>query len=153
MAQDTSLINLITTFVGLLLVAISVWFLYRQTKAVAEATRAGVFQNASELFILIDRLFIENPQLKKYFYGNAELEKGHPETERLWSVAELIVDVAENMRIMAPLMPRYSWETAAAYFADLYQSSQIIRDYLEKNGDWYPSILQSLFKSGLLEEE
>jgi len=149
--------QLVVSAVGLALVAASVSFLAwqtlslaKQTELSANATRAAIYQNIAQLMIDIDRFFVDRPQFKAYFYAGAEVPESGQLRDQIWSVAEMFLDFAENVRCQSPLMPEYPWDTWGGYFKLLHDESPVLRevlnDYVDKG--WYPIALQTLFQRG-----
>jgi hypothetical protein len=104
----------------------------------AEALLAQQAQNdlALETHILaLDRLFIERPALRKYFYEKAPIPTDEPHRSEVLATGELIVDVAEavaNVIRLKQLTPEDEaiWATALEF----YGRSPAVREVFESFG-------------------
>jgi hypothetical protein len=138
---------------GLLLVFVGLLVNARQARRGAQATEASTYQNISSLMIDVDRLFVDHPAWKKYFYGHGLiLNEDDPDHEAVVSVAEMLVDFGDNVRMQAKMLPDYEWPAWGSYFQDLYQKSPTLRDFLNSRPDWYPRALHQMFEEGAILE-
>jgi hypothetical protein len=97
-----------------------------------------VYQYVPFLMFEIDRLFIEKPELKPYFYGQKPLTVDDPDYNRVMSTAELFVDFMDYVTEVEPALPEYPWDTLKCYFRDLLRTSPALQQYWQKHDQWYP---------------
>ena len=110
-----------------------------------QARLATVSQNVSMQMHDINRLFVDRPELKKYFYESAPLSKGDADHDRAMCIAEMIVDFMDNVLTQAPLLEGELSDAWRGYFEWVYQSSPIVRGYWDRHSDWYAAGLHDLF--------
>lgn len=132
----------------------------QQTKAlqgqlrlqIEQAERAIASQQASNDLALmtqvmaLDRLFIEQPDLRDYFYEGLELPENPLDRARVESTAELIVDLADSVATMIRLRQLDS-EDARAWAIALgwYGRSPAVRKVAATGeGAWRPATLALL---------
>lgn len=147
------IIQAITAIISLPFLMLSVWILQRQTREVAQqtklsadATKASIYSNINAQMIEIDRFFFDHPEIKPYFYGNAEFSKENPDYERILSVAEMLMDFMDNAFMLMPHMPDFPWETTwIRYFNDLIVSSPALQKFWVDNREWYTDQIEKYY--------
>lgn len=108
---------------------------------------AAIYQRLFDLQLGFDRIFIERPELRPYFYDNRPLPRRRKLRNTVLSVAELMLDVADvvgNQRKHGQLLEAdYEWWAFAfrAYFA----SSPAIRVLWREWQHLYPPETHDLF--------
>jgi len=122
----------------------SVYYLSRQTADVQEQVRLAkgeTYHRIATLGLEIDKLFIAKPEVRKYFYGNAKIEKDCPEDKRelIESFAEYILDAFDDLIFLGSDngIPREDLDGWKKYIKDLYDSSSILREVYKKRHYWY----------------
>lgn len=139
------------SIISLPLLIISAIILFIQLRSSAKATISNVYQNVTYGAVEIDKIFIDNPELRKYFYYN-NIYYGNKTSElydKISSIAEMFFDFADSVNTQIECMPKkksYPWETWKKYFKDLYKRSPILREYWENNKQWYPDSLDFIFE-------
>lgn len=131
----------LVSVLGLPALVISLVFVWKQLKLSANANRATVYQSVPLLMFDIDRLFIERPELKPYFYGRKPLTHDDPEYNRIMSVAELFVDFMDYVTVVEPALPEYEWDSWKCYFRELLATSPALQQYWQEYGHWYPDTI------------
>lgn len=82
---------------GNLVLFLSVILLGLQVRNGARATLASVYQAINDNMLQINRLFIDRPSLRAYFYGQQELTDESPEDrERIEATAELFINFTDK---------------------------------------------------------
>lgn len=96
----------------------------------------------------VDMLFIQNPQLRRYFYDNQIVDQ-LPDIERITAVAEYILDfystIQEHERILATLATP-SWKEWRTFIADGFRGSPFLCVYYDKNATWYEEGLMEIYR-------
>ena len=110
----------------------------------AKAERAAVYQEIVRTMLDIDGIFVERPELRKYFYRGVAIEPGDPEYERTLALAEMIVDFADNVVQQAERMGEDLTKYWQAYLCDLYESSPPVREFWAENCHWYAPDLHAV---------
>ena len=134
-------------FVG---VIVSLLLLRAQGSTARDATLAVAYQNMAAQTADVARFFVDNSDLRPYFFGNKALPVSRDEHDRVFAVAEMYVNFMDNVLTQSPVLKRAGvaadWE---AYFLDVYRTSPVIREFWREHGSaWYAhSPLASLYTS------
>jgi hypothetical protein len=121
--------------------AISAVLIVVQIYNLTRSIHGQTYQRIYELMIGIDRFFIDHPELKGYFYPDAEVRKEVTvERDKLFSAAEMLIDYFDNVYHQKGSMPPGTFEGFLAYMCSIYQHSGVLRQYLDLSGrkSWYP---------------
>jgi len=134
-------------FVG---VIVSLLLLRAQGLTQRDATLAVAYQNMAAQMADVTRFFVDNSDLRPYFFGGKALPASPDEHDRVLAVAEMYVNFIDNVLTQSPVLKRAGiaadWE---AYFLDVYRTSPAIREFWSAHGSgWYAhSPLTSLYAS------
>ena len=96
----------------------------------------------------LDRLFVEFPQLRRYFYEEVEVPTEEPLRSQVISTAELIIDLADGVISMSrhgQLDPedREAWAAALSSYGRSFPVQMLIQEY-EGQGIWRNATLEAL---------
>ena len=122
-------------------VIVSLLLLRTQGRAQRDATLVIAYQNMTAQIADMDRFFVANLDLRPYFFDGKEPPSEGDERERVLAVAEMYVNVVDNVLTQLPTLSRggvaTDWE---AYFVDVYRSSPAIREFWDEHGAaWFAS--------------
>jgi hypothetical protein len=109
------------------------YWTFRQTR------RGATYADATDRTLAIDRLFVDHPEARPYFYDDKPVEGG-TDRDLVLAIAEFVMDSFECLWDMAK---RYEADDRAAwsvYFADMFRRSPALRDFYAEYADWYPSM-------------
>ena len=131
--------SLIVAALGFIAVIVSLFFLIRQTRFVAKTLKAALVDSLSNRQYDIDKLFIDQPEIRKYFYDGADTPTtGSVEYARVTATAEYILDFFVMVLIQkdeyTDLLPRDWW---LAYIKDMLTNSPVLCEVLEHRKEWY----------------
>lgn len=129
-----------SSLVTAIVAVVTIIFVYRQIKDLSKNIFSQTYQNIYERMIEIDRYFIDNPDLKKYFYYNEKIPQNDLKLKtKLYSIAEMMVDYFDSVYYQRDCMRRKTFEAKAFYFGDVCNNSPILREYLNQPGieKWY----------------
>jgi hypothetical protein len=129
------------SFLGFVGLIFSLWSL-------RQATFASVYQGIASQMHDLDKLFVERPDLRPYFYGEEPKPVPHdePERGRVLATAELIVDFADNFVAQRRVLPGDYERGWAEYFRALYVSSPAVQHFWKKSSGWYCDDLDELLR-------
>jgi hypothetical protein len=153
-------ISLCISVAGFAAVIITLFLLMRQTKAIitqttylAESLKTATYQSVASQIFEVDKILIEHPELRAYFYSDKYIEKNSPHYERVIAVSDLLLDyfdtVLLQMRHFPQVWPRQWWET---YIKDTFTHSPILREHLISIKGWYTEELVHLMDLGQKEQ-
>lgn len=162
MKIDWDLLSQIGDFIGgisTLFALFTIIFVLKQTKEMskqnqieAKSALISIYKEISCIMLEIDRMFIERPDLRKYFYDGADIQKDNKKYNEILSVAEYILDFMDMLVVMKNAAPEYPdtnlpWEDWNVFFSEIYSNSPIIRKLLDLHHDWYSKTLVSFFNN------
>jgi hypothetical protein len=142
----------LTLVADAILIATMVVFMF-QARYMARSTRASVYQAIADQMMSIDRLFIDHPELRPYFYGKKAAPSRGLNHERVAAATELFVDFMDNVVVQTPHIPEYLSGTWTRYFRDVAASSPSIREFWRTKREWYGISLQRVLDPACLIEE
>jgi hypothetical protein len=135
-----TLAYVIVTLVGFLL-------LRRQIQQVDSSTRGETYGELYGQQHSITQFFINNLQLRPYFYDNQEISSADADFAKIMAVAEMVADFLEHIYLQLPNLPedvREGWES---YMVRIYGNSPALRLHCEDNASWYSDELIQMLRS------
>jgi len=122
------------------------------------STRITTYRSATDLTLDIDKLFVEHPAIRKYFYNGEDVVNEQEETRaRVESIAELMLDCFEciwDIRATYSAVDRGAW---GHYILDMLCTSPAMNRMFEdrRSQDWYPALedLKRAERRGRLEAQ
>jgi hypothetical protein len=153
-----STFSLIVVAVTLLANSIQAREVLRQTRVATMANHTLLYQNVEAAMCKMTKMLYENPQHRKYIYGNEALPADPVEAERVAVLAEMFIDMMNGIVMSDAFFDEDDRNTWNRYFISLASGSQVLQDYWNERRDWYqkpirrlldPSIAQSLRDRGV----
>jgi hypothetical protein len=96
------------------------------------------YRSATDLALEIDRLFVERPYLRPFFY---EKRKPCPErAEEVKAAAELVLDVLECIWDNRPLFAPRDEESWREWIHEVFEYSWVVQELYEESPHWYPTL-------------
>jgi len=134
--------------IGSILIAASVLAAFSALRLSIQQTSLTAHQNAMEPIIAIDKVFVDTPEIREYFYDGKDIKEDEPNYKRAEAVAEMHLDVfdfklraKEKFGDLSPFP-----ETLDIWVRDMMVSSPIICKRLEKKKQWYSPRLHQVAK-------
>jgi hypothetical protein len=121
----------------------SVVLVANQTTDLRRSVQRDTYQKAYETVYDLDRLFLDHPEIKGYFYGDRALDAATDAATRarVESTAEWISDFFDNLYFNIKLGPDEDWSAWESYIDETFKRSPALRDYVAKHRDWYSTEL------------
>jgi toxoflavin synthase len=137
---------IIGAFLATIATGVSMWqgfILRKQLQNDVSVRRASFHQDVANLFIQLDLIFVENPELRPCFYDNQTPSDPRISQQAL-ALSEYIVDLAESCTAAEVARPELigDWDD---YFSYLYRSSPTLREYWADFGHLYPANVARAF--------
>lgn len=85
----------------------------------------------------INQLFLDHPDLRKYFYENVECSIANTDRPEVLPLAEMIADFFEHLAQQQANLPHGIWPAWVRYMRHVYENSPILREHFENNNSWY----------------
>lgn len=118
----------------------------QQTKANGETARAENHAGLREVMIKINEVFLDKPEIRRYFYDGVPIDTNSPDYAYAETVAEHLLDIMEHMLWQADTFPRLYgaseddklfWQVWDQYTIDMFLSSPLLRSYGQQKRNWY----------------
>ena len=144
-------LSLIVSAAGFIGLVITVRYLAFQTRGSAHALESNTFGASANATFMISAIFIEHPDLRKYFYDAEEHVPPQPQGDRVLAVAELMLDYFDYVLLQqkrsAELHRHNFW--SEQYLIDSFSAGPILCDYLERKKSWYSDELTAVMRQGV----
>lgn len=145
------LISIVFSFLSLVALVIGlspIFIIYRQTSEISQQTRNSalslensVYQTITTQEMEFDRLFVENPKLRPYFFSGLEIKEGDPDYAKAESIADYELDFFDSAKGRLRLLERVGYDANMTawdrYIDDSFANSPILCKRLERLGAWY----------------
>jgi hypothetical protein len=144
-------LSLLVSAAGFIGLVITVRYLALQTRGSGHALESNTFGASANATFMINAIFIEHPELRKYFYDAEEHVPPQPQGDRVLGVAELMLDYFDYVLLQqqrsAELHSHNFW--SEQYLIDSFSASPILCDYLERKKSWYSDELTAVMRQGV----
>jgi hypothetical protein len=135
--------SLIVSVVGFAAVVLTLYFLHTENKLSDRALKEGALVPLKMQQLEIDKMFVEQPHLRKYFYDNAPLADNESlERAQALAMAEYILDhfaaILPHTTVEGEPLPSTIWRN---YLRDSFANSQVLTSTLLTRSKWYPTEL------------
>ena len=141
--QDLSTLEAYAAITGVIITAIGLIFVIFQLRelkrSVQSAAHAAIYERAAEFRSHL----VEYPQLRKYFFGNADIEQGDENYDRVLSIAEMYLNYLEQIFLTNDSLGKRNLESLERFIAAALNESPVMRRSLAKKGDAYSILFRS----------
>lgn len=125
-------------------IAAAVFSTYVAYSANRQSDIIATYNSLTSLVLEIDKIFIEYPDLRPYFYNNTPLPADMQEQDRnrTLAIAELYLDILE---CIWDRQPEFSKEDEASWrdwILDAFSTSPILSSHYSENRSWYPTLMR-----------
>lgn len=125
---------------------------YWQLHKIGETIRGNAFSSSFAELRELHKVFIENPDLRPFFYDNKlppnDVAESPPEdvglNRRANAVAEMFLDAFIHMYLLRPRFPEELKHHIDLFIEDMVQSSGFLADYLRQNARFIPVELRAV---------
>lgn len=152
----TELITVLFTIGSFVTVIITITSLIFQSRVLLIQTDCNIKSSQGHALgfitnnsLSVDKLFIDNPQLRPYFYNNKPITKNDKFYDTVSATAEYLLDYYDSLLVHLNLSPyieihyRKTWE---ASIIDSFLWSPILCSHLEENRPWFNDELFALYE-------
>jgi hypothetical protein len=133
---------------GFTAVIVSIRTAQAQMANAAAQTRLQVRDRTLSNVLALDRVFLDHPELRPYFYEGKDLDKSDPLYPKVEAVAEMHLDVFDynlNYRLHFPKEYHFA-EGNESFIREMLAHSPVMRRHLEKSAQWFSPELRALLK-------
>lgn len=124
--------NVIATIVSVA----SVLALIYQTVNLKQTINSQIYQNFVANSVEIDRILIDNPELRKYVYDGAPVDDNTENLDKILAMIELIVDITENLEVYEKYIPKSRRDGWMRFVQDV-KNTPAYEYYMKRNQAWY----------------
>ena len=136
-----------------LISTLSLGFIWYQIKQTSASLQASAYATIGNYTMDLDKIFISEPTLRKYFYDKAPIAKGDTDYDKVMAIAEFQLDFFDATMTQLEIRPRENGvemseekKTWDSYFADSFKNSpalcQRFRELSVKG--WYRQNLEDI---------
>lgn len=123
---------------GLFGVVISLLFISKQvqdqsiaTKSQTKALRSSTYQGILDKQLELDKIFIENPELRPYVFEKKEIKKSNSNYHKLISVADYQLDFFQMVWSQSEFLPEMqssglAWDSWAGYMKATFEYNSVL---------------------------
>ena len=127
---------------ALALVAIAVnvvgfYFVIRQIRQQALATRGDTYTNLCSLSYDILRLLAERPHLYPYFYERKPLAEAGEHRVEVLCCCEMIANYCDNTALQRENIPGHVWQRWRNFVREQIALSVVLQDFMSEYRTWY----------------
>jgi hypothetical protein len=135
--MSLEILNTIGTWLGPAITAVGFIFVWSQLKRERVSLETQTSWQVYGLSLNIQTLFIDNPELRPYFYEEAPLPEVEPGRSKVLAMAEIICDHLESLVLSKEAMDIDVMNVWVPYMQGLYRKSSVIRDFLRHENEGY----------------
>jgi hypothetical protein len=136
--------------------ALSLIFIYLQTRLMytqntqtnlsmqqtTVSMQASMYATIATQTLEMDKMFIEKPELRPYFYDGVDIKEDDKNYNLVMSIAEYQLDYFDSTRTELGYIPKdqdtqEDRETWRHYLGDSFANSPILCKRIKANSDWY----------------
>jgi hypothetical protein len=139
--------SFVTVCITLILLILQNQVIVAQTKYTLESVGSNVFGVITTQNLAADAIFINDPELRPYFYGGQDLTEADPLYNKVLATAEYLLDYFDSLISQLrkyPLVWRHEKETWEKNIIDILCRSPVLCRYLDRHREWYNNDLQEL---------
>jgi hypothetical protein len=148
-------VSAIAAGVSAVLVPAALWVAARQWREMARQTersvlaiRSSIYQSFASQLQEIALLFVDRPELRKYFYDNCEPPEEEPSATQVRALAAVILDLMDTVVVQVIAIPERDRDVWFQFFRDLRASSPAIQERWSETAEWYSVDLRQVLDAG-----
>lgn len=131
---------------GFLLIVVGLTVNFIQSNRVEKSIRATVQNSVLNHVLTLDKLFMDKPYLRPYFYEGKPIDEKDEKYQEVVMAAEMVLDIfdiiaAQNQNFLEFWDDPQAWDE---WMIDTFATSPILRDTLDKRSSWYSKFLIDL---------
>jgi hypothetical protein len=137
--HSSDIISIVALALSIVAAAFSTYVAYSANR---QSDIIATYNSLTSLILEIDKVFIEYPRLRPYFYNRTPIpaDMENQDRDRALAVAELYLDILE---CIWDRQPEFSKEDEASWrdwILDAFNTSPVLSDYYSENRSWYPTL-------------
>ena len=146
--------SLIISAFGFLLVIASIGILIYQTRILVKSLDVSSNSSVGERQLEVDKIFVENPHLLKYFFNNVDISPSHDDYEAALAITLMLANFYDTFLLQeGNFQQMYPVDSWSRYIKDYFAKSPILRNHVEEYKSWYTPGLLALKQSADVSHE
>jgi hypothetical protein len=130
------------------------FFVWKQVRLQQRNTRAAVVTGLTTLITDVDQVFIDRPELWKYFNeSEPPPKKGDEVGERVRAVAMTMANVLDHIVEHRGEVKSETSESWRRYAIEVYVKSPAFREVLTEHSNWWPGLQRQICEAAVTPEE
>lgn len=146
-----AILSFVTVIISLVLLILQNRIIVTQAKFSLQSVESNVLTMVTANSLASDKIFVDNPEIRPYFYEAKDLSPEDPLYYQVCSVAEYLLDFFDSLESNLKKYP-YLWiheqRSWQANTVDMFAWSPILCRYLEATREWYSDELYALKVAG-----
>jgi hypothetical protein len=137
---------LVISALGFTAVIISIRTAQEQLSCTTAQTSLLIKDRSLATVLALDKLFLDYPEIRPYFYEGKDLDEAHPLYPKVEAAAEMHLDVFDyNISFRKSFPQQYHHpEASECYIRDMLAKSPVMRRRLTKKAEWFSPDLRKL---------
>lgn len=132
---------------GILVTAIGIPILYLQLRDLKASLRSSTHASIYSQAEAIRGYLIQYPELRKYFFDNANILPSDKDYNRVLSIAEVYLNYLEQIAVLEKSLGRENKASLVQFTGTALGKSPILRQHLKNNAELYSSTLHEMVES------
>ncbi len=116
----------------------SIVLLWVQVRHQAQAGKVELVTGMTSLFVSVSQVFIDCPEMRKYFHGSEELPADVDKAEKARAIAVRLADAMDHVAAHLDVMEKDTAKAWKTYIKEIHGTSPVLKELLEKHGPWWP---------------
>ncbi|MFM1936521.1 MAG: hypothetical protein RI990_1480 [Planctomycetota bacterium] len=135
--METASIDTILTVVAIVVNVVGFYFVIRQIRQQALATRGDTYTNLCGLSYDILRMMAERPHLYPYFYERKPLAEAGEHRVEVLCCCEMIANYCDNTALQRENIPDHVWQRWRNFVREQIALSVVLQDFMREYRAWY----------------
>jgi len=143
--MDSVSVDTILAVVAIAVNVVGFFFVIRQIRQQALATRGDTYTNLCGLSYDILRMMAERPHLYAYFYERKPLPESGDQRIEVLCCCEMIANYCDNTALQRENIPDHVWQRWRNFIREQIRMSVVLQDFMREYRDWYsPEVAEIL---------
>jgi hypothetical protein len=139
--EDAAAIGQVVAGCASVLALCGLVFVWKQVKLQYENSQVEVITGMTTLITQVDQVFVEHPQLWKYFNDReSPPSKGTTEGDKVRAIAMTMANVLDHVVEHLEKMKDETQDSWCRYIAEVWEKSPAFKEVLNDHETWWPGL-------------
>jgi hypothetical protein len=135
--MESASVDTILAVVAIAVNVVGFYFVIRQIRQQALATRGDTYTNLCGLSYDILRMMAERPHLYPYFYERKPLAEAGEHRVEVLCCCEMIANYCDNTALQRENIPDHVWQRWRNFVREQIALSTVLQDFMREYRAWY----------------